>query len=334
MTHVEKLRVAIAGAGMVTRYHLKAWSCIPSVEVVAIYNRHLDKAISRTKEFGIPKAYSDVAMMLDQERPDALDIAVAIGAHSEFARMAAERGIHILCQKPMAPSFHEAEKLIADVGGRVRFMVHENWRFRPQYRQAAIWIAEGKIGPINEFRFSTRSSGLLMRTESGRPFALERQPFMAHMPHFLILELLIHHLDTIRFLLGNMRVVGAQTLHVSPEVIGEDVAVILLKAENGTIGTVSGNFSAAGAPPFPRDRLELIGERGSIIFGNDTLTVLGETNETVRFNLEEAYQSSYDNAIAHFVEAMQTGQPFETDCLDNLKTLRLVDDAYRFAETY
>ena len=319
---------------MVTRHHLIAWSRIPSVEVVAIYNRHLNKAISRAAEFGIPKMYSDVAVMLDQEKPDALDIAVAVEVHSEFARMAAERGIHILCQKPMAPSFPEAEKLIADVGGRVRFMVHENWRFRPQYRQAAMWIAERKIGSINEFRFLTRSSGLLTRTESGRPFALERQPFMAHMLRFLILELLIHHLDTIRFLVGEMRVVCARTAHISPEVIGEDVAVILLSAEKGAIGTVSGNFSAAGTSSLPQDRLELIGDRGSMIFDKDTLTLVGETNETVRFNLEEAYQSSYDNAIAHFVEAMRTGRPFETDCLDNLKTLRLVDDAYRFAETY
>lgn len=54
------LRVAIAGAGMVTRYHLKAWSRIPSEEVVAIYNRHLDKAISRAAEFDIPNTYSDI----------------------------------------------------------------------------------------------------------------------------------------------------------------------------------------------------------------------------------------------------------------------------------
>jgi len=333
MAQPERLRVAIAGSGMVTCYHLKAWSRIPGVEVVAIYNRHLDKALGRAAEFGIPKVYPDITKMFDQEKPDALDIAVSVEVHSEFARMAAERGIHILCQKPMAPSFNEAEKLVDEVKGRARFMVHENWRFRPQYRQAAIWIAEGKTGPINEFRFSTRSSGLLTRTESGRPFALERQPFMAHMLRFLILELLIHHLDTARFLVGEMRVVCARMARISTEVVGEDMALILLSAEKGAIGTVSGNFSAAGAPPLPEDCLELIGERSSIFFDNDTLTLTGEMNETIRFNLDEAYQSSYDNAISHFVEALRTGQPFETDCIDNLKTLRLVEDAYRFAET-
>jgi len=316
---------------MVTRHHLIAWSRTSKVEVVAIYNRALDKANVRAQEFGIPKVYSDIEKMLDQEKPDALDIAVAVEAHGIFAEMAAERGIHILCQKPMTPTLKEAEALVAEIGEKVRFMVHENWRFRPQYRQAARWMAEGKTGRISEFRLSTRSSGLVAKTESGKPFAIERQPFFAHMPRFIIFELLIHHLDTARFLVGEMDVISAQALRVSPDVIGEDIAQIVLKSENGAIGTVSGNLSAAGYPPLPQDRLELIGERSSILFDNDTLTISGETNEAIRINLEEAYQTSYNNAIAHFVEALRAGRPFETDRLDNLKTLRLVDDAYRLA---
>jgi predicted dehydrogenase len=301
------------------------------VEVVAIYNRTLDKANVRAREFGISKVYADIEKMLDQEKPDALDIAVAVEAHAAFGKMAVDRGIHILCQKPMTPTLKEAEALVAEIGERVRFMVHENWRFRPQYRQAAKWIAEGKTGPIREFRLSTRSSGLVTKTGKGIPVALERQPFFAHMSRFIIFELLIHHLDTSRFLVGEMSVVGSKRTHVSPEVVGEDVALILLHSESGAIGTISGNLSAPGAPPLPRDRLELIGERSSIFFDNDTLMIHGEANETVRINLEEAYQTSYNNTIAHFAESLRTGRPFETDRLDNLKTLRLVDDAYRLA---
>jgi predicted dehydrogenase len=327
-----KLRIAIAGAGMVTRHHLKAWSRLPEVEVVAIYNRNLEKALDRAKEFTIPKAYSNLEEMFEKEKPDALDIAVATEAHREFARMAAEHAVAILCQKPMAPTLKEAEEMVAEIGEKVRFMVHENWRFRPQYRQAAKWTAEGKIGLIREFRLSTRSSGLVTKTEKGLPFALERQPFFAHMPRFIILELLIHHLDTSRFLAGEMDVISTQTLHLSPYVIGEDVAHIVLNAKNGAIGIVSGNLSAAGFPPLPQDRLELIGERSSILFDGDTLSLIGEKSESIHFNFEEAYQNSYNNAIAHFVEALRSGQPFETDRLDNLRTLRLVDEAYRLAE--
>src|SRR4030042_5979908 len=325
----EKLRIAIAGAGMVTRHHLIAWSRLPNLKVVAIYNRTLDKANGRANEFGIPNVYSDIERMLDQERPDALDIAVGVEAHAPFSRMAAERGIHILCQKPMVPTLKEAEALVAEIRERGRFMIHENWRFRPQYRQAAKWIVEGKTGPIREFRLSTRSSGLVTKTEKGIPVALERQPFFAHMPRFIIFELLIHHLDTSRFLVGVMSVVSSKTLHLSPYVLGEDVAHIVLNAKNGAIGIVSGNLSAAGFPPLPQDRLELIGERSSIIFDGDTLSLIGEKSESIHFNFEEAYQASHDNAIAHFVEALRTGRPFETDRLDNLKTLKLVDEAYR-----
>ena len=48
-------------------------------------------------------------------------------------------------------------------------------------------------------------------------------------------------------------------------------------------------------------------------------------------DVADAYQKSYDGAIAHFVECLRSGQPFETDCADNLATLRLVEEAYRQA---
>jgi predicted dehydrogenase len=73
--------------------------------------------------------------MFEKEKVDVLDIAVATEAHRECARMAAEHGVVILCQKPMAPTLREAEEMVAEIGEKVRFMVHENWRFRPQYRQ-------------------------------------------------------------------------------------------------------------------------------------------------------------------------------------------------------
>ena len=58
---------------------------------------------------------------------------------------------------------------------------------------------------------------------------------------------------------------------------------------------------------------------------------MGEREENIRIDLKEAYQKSYDNSIAHFVEALRSESPFETDCHDNLQTLKLVDEAYRKA---
>ena len=70
------------------------------------------------------------------------------------------------------------------------------------------------------------------------------------------MELLIHHLDTIRYLLGPVRVVTAHSTKICPEVSGEDVALISLRADNSAFGTVSGNLWAAGFPPLPADQLD------------------------------------------------------------------------------
>ncbi len=327
----DPIRVALAGAGMVTRHHLIAWSREPGAEVVAIQNRTAEKARRRASEFGIRKTYRDLEDMLDQEKPDALDIAVAVEKHAEYARMAADRGIHILCQKPMTPVIDDARMLVNEIGNRVRFMVHENWRFRPQYRQTSKWIAQGRAGFIREFRLATHNSGFVSGNPRVTPPALKRQPFMARLPRLIIFELLIHHLDTIRYLMGKVQVVDCRTQQISSRIAGEDMALIVLKTENGAFGTVSGNMSAAGFPPLSQDRLELIGERASIIFEGDQLHLTGKGEETLRFDLTNAYQKSYDNAIAHFVEALRSGHPFETDRLDNLETLQLVEDAYRKA---
>jgi predicted dehydrogenase len=316
---------------MVTRHHLNAWAKLPQVEIAAICARHLKNAHKRATEFGIPKAYDNTAAMLDAEKPDALDIATPPDVHAKQVKLAAERGVNVLCQKPMTPSLTESEQLVAEVGDSIRFMVHENWRFRPPYRQVRQWIAQGMVGDIREFRLTTRSSGLITKTASGRLFALERQPFFANLKRFIISELLIHHLDTMRFLIGSMSVVASSTSHICQEVLGEDMAQIILNAESGAYGMVSGNFCAAGFPLLPTDRLELIGKKASITFDKNELILIGDTEQKISYDLNEVYQTSYDNAIAHFIRSLESGEPFETDRLDNLETLKLVSDAYRLA---
>jgi D-apiose dehydrogenase len=332
MTGKTKFRVAVAGAGMVSRHHLLAWRRLPQIEVVALCARHIENARARAAEFGVAAAYGDVAAMLDREHPDVLDIATPPEAHAAQALTAADRGIDILCQKPMTGDLAQSERLVADVGDRVRFMVHENWRFRPQYRRAAAWLAEGRAGPVREFQMVVRSSGLVTRAPSGRAFAIERQPFFTTLERFLIMEVLIHHLDTVRYLVGPLSVTAAAIERVSREIRGEDVALIGLQAASGAVGTIAGNFSAAGYPPLPDDRLELVGENGTIVFESEVLRLLGRTPETVHFDFDRMYQQSYDNAIAHFVGCLESGAPFETDRIDNLNTLRLVADAYRLAD--
>ena len=83
---------------------------------------------------------------------------------------------------------------------------------------------------------TVRSSGLVARGPSGGPFAVERQPFFAGLERFLVMEVLIHHLDTVRYLAGPLRVTAAAVGRVSTEIPGEDVALISLKAATARPG--------------------------------------------------------------------------------------------------
>ena len=324
-----RLRVAMAGAGWVSAFHLAAWKSLGNVELVAICDPERERAESRAREFGIARVFIDAGEMLDATRPDAIDIAAPVEVHGALCRLAADRGVHILCQKPLAASLREAQSIVTEVGARVRLMVHENWRFRPHYRQLRHWLDEGTLGEPVSCSMRVRSSGLLP-DENGRFPQLERQGFFATLPRLLIGELLIHHLDVVRWLMGPLKVKAACAGRSCTAVRGEDHAVIVLQNET-RYAVVDGSLVAAGTASRPLDQFELIGTRGAAYFAQDEVRLAGAREESFAIDAEIAYSASYLGAISHFVAALTSGAPFETSAEDNLQTLALVEDAYSLA---
>jgi D-apiose dehydrogenase len=322
------LRIAIAGAGMVSAHHLRAWFATPDVEVVAIADPEIARAQRRAAEFGVRAVYADAVRMLDAERPDALDIAAGHAAHRPLCLAAAARGIAILCQKPLAPSLDEARTITEEVGAGCRLMVHENWRFRPWYRQTQEWIREGAIGVPLRLQLDTHSCGFLL--VNGKRPALDRQPMLASVPHLMIGEVLVHHLDVARWLLGPLSVGSASIKRQFDDVRGETSARIDLVG-GATAAGLSGDLAVEGAPLPLTDRMSLVGSRGEITLEQDTLTLWGRECRTIGLDLEGGYQASYDAAIAHFANAMLRDQPFMTAVQDHLAVLALAEDAYRVA---
>ena len=313
---------------MISWYHLVAWRNVgPRARVVAVCDPDPRRAAARAEEFGIPQIYADAESMLTGQEIDALDVASPRETHAAWVEAAAARGIDVLCQKPLTPTLPEAERLVERVGARVRLMVHENWRFRPWYRELKRWITDGVLGEIELARLATISSGFLPDASGRRP-ALERQPFMAREPRLMIAEVLIHHLDTMRYLCGPLRVVGARAARTLAEVTGETLAAIFLETATGAPATVIGTMAAPGYPPRPPDRLELIGRRASAVLADNELRLLGPSPRSERYDPDRGYQASFDGVIAHFVDCLETGAPFETGPADNLETLRLVEHAY------
>ena len=118
------LRAALIGCGHISVRHIPAWQATPDADLVALCDLDLARAQERAREFGIPKAYDSVEAMLDAERLDCVDVATHDVTHTALVSLAAGRGLHVLCQKPLAPTVAEARAMV-DLAARagVRFMV-------------------------------------------------------------------------------------------------------------------------------------------------------------------------------------------------------------------
>lgn len=326
-----QLRVAIAGAGFAGGMHLAGWSRLPHATVVAVGDPDREKAQACAREHHIGQVFGDVGEMLDATKPDALDVAAPLDAHVSLCRLAADRGVHVLCQKPLAPTLAQAIDLANAIEGRVRLMVHENWRFRAHYRQIKHWLDEGTIGRPRYASMQVRSSALVADAHGALPL-LVRQPSLRRLPRFMIGEVLVHHLDVLRWLLGPLDVLDARTARLSTHIEGESSALVLLAGRDVRV-TIDGDFTDPQAPARTSDRLEIVGTDGVLTFEQNVVHVRGPHPRSATFDLAAGYADSYAAAIAHFADALRSGAPFETDPRDNLQTLALVEAAYERAGT-
>lgn len=325
----QPLRVALAGAGMISVYHLRAWQAA-GVEIVAVCDVDRQAAEARANEFGVERVYDDPALLFEEGGFDAVDIAASLPAHDPLCRMAADHGVHVMLQKPMTETVFQAEELIAYVGERVRFMVHENYRFRPHYKTVQSWINEGRIGEPRHATIAVRGSGLCERP--GRePYLIERQPYLKTYPRNLVFETMIHHLDVLRLLVGPLKVIAARLNRLANGLSGEDTAMILMEGENGLIASADGCICAPGYPDLHGDRLEIIGTKATVVMDYNKVFLVGAEDQAEEVDLLGRYQECFDEAIGDFIKGLATGAVFKTDRLDNLETLRLMQSAYAAA---
>ena len=323
-------RVAILGCGQVSPDHLVGWSRASGATLVAACDPMRERAEARARDFGIPRAYTDPREMFEREKPDVVDIITPRETHADMIRLAAEHGVHALCEKPLCPTLVEAEALLREIGGRIRLMVNENWRYRDYYRRIGEWIRDGRLGTLTHFRIALTRSNML-RDRDGVVVALKRQPFMANEERMLIAECLIHELDVTRSLVGEMDVIGARIGRGTDVLVGEDTASILLESRDGLPVVVEGVLCAAGHHVRAGDRLEIAGTRASVLLDNAVLKLFGAENEEHVFDENVARQQCFDTSIQHFIDSIASGKPFWTSAEDQLQTLKLVEDAYRHA---
>lgn len=328
-------KCVVVGAGYFSHFQYEAWHRIPEVTITAICDLAEEKARPIMEKYGIPNHYTDFQAMLAAEKPDFVDIITPPGTHLALCRAAYDRGINVICQKPLAPTWAEAEQIVqgADKAG-VRFAVHENWRFQPWYREIRRLLDDGAIGRLHGMHFRSR-----MGDGWGDDAYLDRQPYFRDYPRLLIYENGVHFIDTYRYLAGEVKTVYSRLRKLNPVIAGEDCGIIVFDFENGVVGTWDANrFNESNRdnPRYTFGEFLVEGTAGTIrLYSDGRLTIqpLGKEEKDHDYRHEDrgfAGDCCY-TFQRHFVDRLMDGRPFETNGADYLKTLKVQEAVYASA---
>jgi predicted dehydrogenase len=331
---MEELRGTLIGCGYFARNHLHGWGEVEGARIVAVCDLDLARARTYAAEFNIPRAYADAEEMLRAEQPDFVDIVTQPAAHRPLVELAARHGVHVICQKPLAPSLDDARAMVeACRTAGVQFMVHENFRWQTPMR--ALKEAAAEAGPLFFGRITFRSA----------VDVYANQPYLATDPRFIIYDLGVHLLDLARFFMGEAAQVYCHIQRINPRIRGEDVATIMLTMRSGATCLVDMSFASRLAEElFPQTLVHLEGVDGSASLGPHYAIAVAGPQGVRRFTAAphiypwsappaEAVQESVVRIQQHWVACLRAGREPETSGRDTLRTLELVFGAYTSAES-
>jgi len=320
------------GAGYFAQFHAEGWSRTRGALVAAVADTMPGRASEFAAKWGIPRADLDAAEMLDREKPDFVDIVTRPEAHLPLIELAASKGIHVICQKPMAPDWQSCLAMVAACKrAGVRLLIHENWRWQPWYRETKRLMESGALGTPYHLAFRHRAGDGL----GPEPYRL--QPYFVQMPRFLVYETLVHHLDTGRYLAGEIGSLYCQTKRINPVIAGEDCVLIQLSFANGIQGVIDGNRISGKVPSsLALGSFRVEGDRGMIrcsSSGKLFLTQHGKDETMLSYALPSAgYRGdSIRAAQEHYVTCLRTGDRCESEGDEYLKTVAAVEACYQSA---
>ena len=322
------------GAGFFASIQAEAWSRIANVELSAVADPDVARANEFAKKWGIPTVFPDAESLIRDEQPSFVDIATRPETHLDLVRIASNLGCDCICQKPMAPTLSECEQMVAICRkNETSLLIHENWRWQPWYRAAKQAIDECGLGKIFGLNFRVRTG------DGFGPEAYTVQPYFTEMKRFLIFETLIHHLDTARFIAGEVKSLFCQTKRINPKITGEDYAIISLQFLSGASGTIDANRINGEVPaPMVFGLLEVECEQGVVridSMGKVWTRLYARGPEEVEYTYQwsnQGYRGDSVHAVQqHMLDCLLTGQPCESDGTEYLKSVMLVEACYQSA---
>jgi predicted dehydrogenase len=321
------VRIGLIGAGGIAGAHVEGYLHNPdTITFAAVADPVRESAEKRADGTGAV-IYADYRTMLEEAEIDAVDICLPHHLHKDAIVAAARAGKHILCEKPLCLSPEEAVEVSAAVEeAGVTLMCAHNQLFLPAVARAKELLEAGELGRVYEVRttdsffndFDPANMGWRAHAStSGGGELIDT----GYHPTYLLLHLAGGAPVEVTAMLATHRLAFME---------GEDSATVLVRFDNGVIGTVVTSWAYEAAPG--TEKFSAVGELGGLSSDGTTLTVKkrGEAEATI-VELEPVHQ--FGEELKHFARSILDGtRPLHTQ-KEGIEVLGIILGAYESART-
>jgi predicted dehydrogenase len=332
----DMLRVGLVGCG-IGRQHLDAYRSLTDLfEVMAICDVDAAKARELASGHGIGRVVTDVAALCEMDDLDIVDLCTPPYLHAAQTLQVLAAGKHVICEKPLAGSLEDADRVItAERHSGRRVMPIFQYRFGHGIQKLRFLVARGIAGPA----YMTT-----VETAWRRRAAYYAVPWRSRWATELggpVVNLAIHAHDLVYYVLGPARTVSAHlTTRVNP-VETEDCAAIWLEMADGSICTLA--VTTGSAHEISRHRFcfaNLSAESNTAPYrsSHDPWTFTGDTPEVdvrIRDALAafEPEPEGFAGQLARYHRALQSGGELPVTLADARASLELITAIYHSART-
>ena len=326
-------RVALIGAGTMGGEHGRQWGAVPGAEVVGVLAKSREDA-GRVAEASACPAFGreEFDALLRQTRPDIVDVCVPTPLHREYVERAAAAGKAVFVEKPLARTLADCDAIVSAVErAGVPLMAGHVLRFFPEYAAAKRLVDAGGVGTPAAVR-TARLAGM--------PHGWQGWYGDSAQSGGVVLDMIIHDFDWLRWTFGPVERVFAQGLYGRPEHAGKrDYALVTLRHESGVVSHVTGSWAHPGGF---RTTLEIAGDAGLIEHDSalsapltmaQIKTAEGGGGVVVPESPLAAGESPYFLELRAFTEALQNGVPPPVTVYDAREAARIALAALESMET-
>ena len=324
----EGLRTAIVGCGAISHWHLDAIerAGVPMTITAAVdpVGENADRIAARTGA----TAYGSLGAALDAGGFEAALLAVPHHLHERVASAALEAGLHVLLEKPLAPTVDACDRLLeaARSSGAV-FMVAENAQYWPEVLTVRDLIADGAIGEVVTARAATFFPALADFYGGDSPWRFDQ----AAAGGGVVIDTGSHWLRPLRIWLGEVDEVVAALGHPDPRMEGESLCRALLRFDSGTVASFDAMLTTGGIAPQPL--FTVTGTTGELTVEGSGWVKLWDGVEWKGKKMGEqgGYLRSYEAELADFASAVLHGTQPAAPAGYAVGELRLALAMYRSA---